>query len=117
MSSAIPGKGADSGRSSSELHPSLRQPARPLPDPSLGMAFENALLDARHDPHSAETKTRWRTDDARREDYWRGYYDRKMMQAERNREVQYYPDYPRPSQRFLEYTDEGGTVYRSGSRT
>ena len=53
----------------------------------------------------------------RREDYWRGYYDRKRREAEREREVQYWPEYPRPMQRYLEYPEEAGTIHRSGSRT
>ncbi|KAE9988791.1 hypothetical protein EG328_007395 [Venturia inaequalis] len=53
--------------------------------------------------------TRWSLDDQRREEYWRGYWDRKRqereIEKERERESQWYPEYRRPM-RFIEYPED-----------
>jgi hypothetical protein len=113
MSSALPGR-EGSGRNSNELHHSMRQSMRPLPDPGLNMAFEQDSAERRAapDPLNPESRARLSADDARRDDYWRGYYDRKRREAE----SQYYQEPPRPLQRYLEYPEDQSTAYRSGSR-
>lgn len=119
MASVTGAKAEGSGRSSNEVHPSMRQTGRPFGEPNVGMSFDNDPLDRRPDPLQTEPRSaRWSADDARRDDYWRGYYDRKRREAEREREraSEYYPEYPRPTQRYLEYPDESSAMYRSGSR-
>lgn len=53
--------------------------------------------------------TRWSLDDARREEYWKGYWDRKRqekeIERERERESHWYPDYRGPM-RFIEYPED-----------
>ncbi|KIW08588.1 uncharacterized protein PV09_00551 [Verruconis gallopava] len=115
MATIPQGKGEASAQNSNEIHSPLRQPGRPLPEPSLGMSYENNQLG--QESAAPELKPRWSADDAKRDEYWRGYYDRKRRETERERETAYYPDYPRPMQRYLEFPDEGGsTMYRSTSR-
>jgi hypothetical protein len=62
--------------------------------------------------------TRWTLDDARREEYWKGYWDRKRLERERERESHWYPDYRGPM-RYIEYPDDEDrprAIPRSASR-
>ncbi|QDS70607.1 hypothetical protein FKW77_000378 [Venturia effusa] len=75
-------------------------------------------------PSGGRGTSRWSLDDQRREEYWKGYWDRKRQEREleRDRESHWYPEYRRPM-RFIEYPEDemekgraGGTL-RSGTRT
>lgn len=85
--------------------------------PGLGMAFESGIPgQSERDP---DPRRRMSMDDARKEEYWRGYYDskRKDKEREHDRESAYHPDYPRRAQRYLEYDEERASArpYRSES--
>lgn len=72
------------------------------------------------EPPTSGNRARWSLDDARREEYWKGYWDRKRQEREidRERESHWYPDYRGPM-RFIEYPEEeekGRGVPRSASR-
>ena len=84
------------------------RPHRRDKDPGLGMPFESEVRDDR----DVERKRRWSLDEARKDEYWRGYYDRKRREKER--ESQWYPEYRGP-QRYLEFDDDRAPsrVYRS----
>jgi hypothetical protein len=72
----------------------------------------------RPEPPLGTSRTRWSLDDARREEYWKGYWDRKRLERERDRESHWYPEYRGPM-RYIEYPDEEDrprAVFRSSSR-
>jgi len=103
-------------KSDEEVHLSSPNPAPRDRHPGLGMAFEAGIPQE----SNAETRRRLSLDDARKEEYWKGYYDRKRREKEReqDRESVYYPDYPRRAQRYLEYDEERMSMRplpRSGS--
>jgi hypothetical protein len=52
-------------------------------------------------PPSGGRNARWSMDDARRDEYWKGYWDRRRMDRERD----WYPEYRGP-QRYLEFDEE-----------
>jgi hypothetical protein len=58
---------------------------------------------------------RWSVDDARRDEYWKGYWDRRRTDRERD----WYPEYRGP-QRYLEFDDDRplprGLSYRGSRR-
>lgn len=58
-------------------------------------------------PSSGSRGARWSLDDQRREEYWKGYWDRKRQEREieRERESHWYPDYRGPM-RFIEYPED-----------
>jgi hypothetical protein len=60
---------------------------------------------------------RWSMDDSRRDEYWKGYWDRRRNDRERERD--WYPEYRGP-QRYLEFDDERpparGLTYRGSRR-
>jgi hypothetical protein len=79
------------------------------PPPSM-----SAYDDERDGPPNRE-RARWSMDDARRDEYWKGYWERRRVDRERD----WYPEYRGP-QRYLEYDDERppprGLSYRGSKR-
>lgn len=72
----------------------------------------------RPEPPSETSRTRWGLDDAQRDEYWRGYWDRKKLEREREGEGHWYPEYRGPM-RYIEYPEEEvrpRAVLRSSSR-
>jgi hypothetical protein len=79
------------------------------PAPSM-----SAYDDEREGPATRD-RARWSMDDARRDEYWKGYWDRRKIERERD----WYPEYRGP-QRYLEYEEERpplrGLSYRGSRR-
>lgn len=81
------------------------------------MSEQKAAMPTRESAFGAEppssggrgANARWSLDDQRREEYWKGYWDRKRqekeIERERERESHYYPEYRRPM-RFIEYPED-----------
>jgi hypothetical protein len=74
--------------------------------------------DSASEPPSGASQARWSLDDARREEYWKGYWDRKRMERDMDRESHWYPEYRGPM-RYIEYPDNDPSpraVFRQPSR-
>ncbi|TID26871.1 hypothetical protein E2P81_ATG01334 [Venturia nashicola] len=88
---------------------STSQSPRPMSDQKTPVPTRESAFGPEPPPGGRGANTSWSLDDQRREEYWKGYWDRKRqereIERERERESNFYPDYRR-QMRYIEYPED-----------